>query len=170
MDLRAATPEDLPAILAIYNEAVLSTTATADLVPQPLDVRRAWWEAHQREGLPVLVASEGGAVLAWASLSRYHTRPAYRFTVETSIYVAESRRGLGLGRALLSVLVDSARRLDMRSMVAVIAGGNQVSVALHARFGFREVGRLRDAMFKFESWLDVIYMQLSLQAPEVTST
>jgi L-amino acid N-acyltransferase len=163
VDLRAATIDDLPDIVAIYNDAVLRTTATADYHPQSLAQRRDWFDAHQRDGLPMWVAVEAGQLVAWASLNRYHVRPGYRFTVDNSIYVAAHARGRGAGRALLERLVQDARGLGMRSVVAVIDGSNAVSIALHERLGFQEVGRIQDAMFKFDRWLDVVYLQLSLK-------
>ncbi len=162
MEIRAATLDDLAAIMGIYNDAVMRTTATADYYPQSMEQRRAWFESHQQDGLPVWVSLEGDEITGWASLNRYHARPGYRFTVDNSIYVASHARGRGIGRALLGQLLDDARRLGMRSIIAVIDGSNTVSIGLHERFGFREVGRIRDAIFKFDRWLDVVYLQHEL--------
>jgi phosphinothricin acetyltransferase len=159
MQLREATADDLPAILAIYNDAVLRSTATADYEPQSLPSRRQWWEKHRIDELPVLVAAEGDDVIAWGSLSRYHARPGYRFTVEDSLYVAERARRRGVGRKLLVRLVDDAQRLGYRSVVASIDGSNQASLKLHAELGFEPAGRLRQAIYKFDTWLDVVYLQ-----------
>src|SRR5262245_395605 len=93
--IRPATPPDLPAILEIYNEAVLNTTATADYEPQSLETRIAWFEARKAGGYPVLVAEDEFRVVGWSSLSPYHSRPGYRFSAEVSVYVAADRRGQG---------------------------------------------------------------------------
>jgi L-amino acid N-acyltransferase YncA len=162
MNVRAATVEDLPAIVDIYNHSVLHSTATADFTPQTLEARRSWFDERTTQGLPVIVAVEGAEVLGWGALNRYHARIGYRFTVENSVYVAESAQGRGVGRALLSELVEAARHGGYHAVVAVLAGDNAASTALHARFGFVEMGRLREIMHKFDRWIDVVYLQLLL--------
>lgn len=162
IEVRAATVEDLPAILDIYNYAVLKTTATADQTPQTLEARQAWFDERTAQGMPVLVAVDGAEVLGWGALNRYHARVGYRFTVENSVYVAESAQGRGVGRALLAELVEAARRGGYHAIVAVLAGDNEASTKLHARFGFVEMGRLRELIYKFDRWIDVVYLQLLL--------
>jgi phosphinothricin acetyltransferase len=162
VNLRAATVEDLPAIVDIYNQAVLRSTATADYVEQTLPARRAWYDERMSQGMPVIVAVESERVLGWGALSRYHARPGYRFTVENSLYVDESARGRGVGRALLGELVEAARRGGFHAVVAVLAGDNDASTALHRRFGFVEMGRLRELITKFDRWIDVVYLVLLL--------
>lgn len=161
--MRPAIQDDLPAILDIYNEAVLNTTASYDYEPRKLEHRQAWFEKHQAQGLPILVAlGASGQVVGWGSLSRYHDRKGYQFTVENSVYVAAAHRGVGVGKALLAPLIEEARRLGMHVIIAGIDAENQASVALHARFGFVTVGRFKEVGFKFGRWLDVIYMQRTL--------
>ena len=110
MEIHSATPADIPAILDIYNEAVLNTTATYDYEPDTLESRTAWFEAHDEEDLPVFVARDvAGKVVGWSSLSTFRSRPGYRFTVENSIYVAAGHRGQGIGKLLLPPLVTAAR-------------------------------------------------------------
>ena len=163
MQLRPAIQDDLPTILDIYNEAVLNTTASYDYEPRTLEHREAWFEQHQAQGLPILVAlGAPGQVVGWGSLSRYHDRKGYQFTVENSVYVAAAHRGGGVGTALLAPLIEEARQLGMHVIVAGIDGENQPSVALHTRFGFVTVGRFKEVGFKFGRWLDVIYMQRTL--------
>lgn len=162
MDVRDATDDDLPAILAIYNHCVLHSTCTADVEPQALAARQAWLDERRAAGLPVLVAIDGGEVVGWAALSRYHARPGYRFTVENSVYVHHQRRGLGAGRALLDALVRRARALGLHVIIAGVDGDNQASLSLHERAGFRYAGRLPQVVHKFDRWLDVVYLQLTL--------
>ncbi|MBI1841971.1 MAG: N-acetyltransferase [Verrucomicrobia bacterium] len=157
--IRRAAESDLPAISAIYNHAVLHTTATYDYEPENLERRVAWFEEHRALGLPVFVAERDGTLLGWSSLSPYHRRPGFRFTVENSIYVAEAHRGKGLGGLLLAPLIQSATEQGLRSIIAAIDASNAVSVRLHEKFGFREVGRFPAVGYKFDRWLDVAYLQ-----------
>jgi L-amino acid N-acyltransferase len=160
MQVRPAIRNDLPAILDIYNEAVLNTTASYDYEPRTMEHRVTWFEAHEQQGLPIFVAVDDVAqILGWSSLSRYHDRKGYQFTVENSVYVAAAHRGRGVGKILLAPLIDSARELGLRAIIAAIDADNEASVRLHARFGFVEVGHFRQVGFKFGRWLDVIYME-----------
>ena len=113
MNIRPATFDDLPGILEIYNDAVLNTTATYDCAPRTLEHRVAWFEEHERQRLPVFVAVDAaGRVLGWSSLSRYHDRRGYQFTVENSVYVAAAERGRGVGKLLLAS-GKVAKKLDL---------------------------------------------------------
>lgn len=160
MQVRPATRNDLPGILDIYNEAVLNTTASYDYEPRTMEHRVAWFETHEQQRLPIFVAADDSAqILGWSSLSRYHDRKGYQFTVENSIYVAAAHRGHGVGRVLLAPLIDSAREIGLHAIIAAIDADNEASVRLHARFGFVEVGHFRQVGFKFGRWLDVIYME-----------
>lgn len=165
--LRLARRDDVPAILAIYNDAVLHTTATYDYEPRTLEQRLAWFDDHVRDDLPIIVATDAaGGVVGWSSLSRYHHKPGYRFTVENSIYVAGGHQGRGLGARLLAPLIDAARRRELRAIIAVIDSGNEASLRLHARFGFEQVGHFREIGFKFGRWLDVVYLELLVGLPQ----
>ena len=158
--IRPATRADLPGILAIYNDAVLHTTATYDYEPRTLEQREAWFADHQRDDYAVFVAADAaGRVLGWSSLNPYHSRPGYRFTADNSIYVAADQRGRGLGRRLLAPLIDAARARGLHAIIAVIDAENETSIRLHAAFGFEPVGRFKEVGFKFGRWLDVLYME-----------
>lgn len=161
--IRPATAEDVPAILAIYNEAGVGTTASADYEPHTLDQRAEWLAEHDRDGYPVLVADDGGEVVGWASLSAYHRRIGYRFTAEDSVYIALARCGEGIGKLLLEALIQAGSTAGFHTIVATIGGTNEASIRLHARFGFQHAGALREAIHKFGKWQDVTYMQLVLQ-------
>ena len=166
--IRQAAREDCPGILEIYNDAVLTTTATYDYLPRTLDQREAWFDDHQRTGLPVFVAVSGEErVIGWSALNRYHDRIGYRFTVENSIYIAADHRGRGIGAALLKPLIDTAREQQLQAIIAAIDGDNEASLRLHARFGFERVGHFKKVGYKFNRWLDVVYMELLLPEPPV---
>jgi L-amino acid N-acyltransferase YncA len=161
ISIRSATREDLPGILKIYNDAVLTTTATYDYEPRTLEHRRAWYDDHINNGYPIFVAlDETSTVVGWSSLSRYHDRPGYRYTTENSIYIAEAFRGRGIGKMLLQPLIDTARKQDFRVIIAAIDAENQASLKLHEKSGFEKVGHFKKVGYKFNRWLDVIYMEL----------
>ena len=164
MIIRPATPADLPAILAIYNEAALNTAATADYEPSTLEVRTAWYEERVQKGLPVFVAEEGTEVLGWSSLSPYHARIGYRFTAEVSVYVAAECRGQGVGKRLLPPLIETGRACGLHVLIASIDSENEASIRLHAAQGFRTVGALSEVCTKFGRWLGVVYMELRLSS------
>ncbi len=161
--VRIAIVADLPAILAIYNDAVLTTTATYDVEPRTLEHRAAWFEDHQRANLPIFVAvGAAEEVVGWSALNRYHERFGYRFTVENSVYVASSHRGRGIGRLLMAPLIDAAVERGMHSILAGIDAENAASIRLHASFGFEPVAHYKQVGHKFGRWLDVIYLQRML--------
>jgi phosphinothricin acetyltransferase len=170
MRIRPAAENDLPAILDIYNDAVLNTVATADYEPQTLEMRREWFDLRVQKGLPIFVAEdEAGRVVGWSALSPYHGRIGYRFTAETSIYVAADRRGQGIGRALLPPLIEAARQGGLHALIASIDGSNEASIRLHAAFGFEKVGYMKEVITKFGRWLDVVYMERLLSDQEGSS-
>ena len=166
MHVRPATHADLPGILSIYNEAVLNTTASYDYEPRTLEHRVAWFEAHEKQRLPIFVAVDSESrVVGWSSLSRYHDRKGYQFTVENSVYVAAPLRGQGIGKLLLAPLIESATTLGLRAIIAAIDAENAASIRLHERFGFLEVGCFKQVGFKFGRWLDLDFYQLTLATP-----
>lgn len=164
MLIRPAGEGDLAAILAIYNDAVVNTTAIWNDDVVDLDNRRAWFAARTAQGYPVLVAEEGGRVLGYGSYGDFRPFQGYRFTVENSVYVAAEARGKGAGAALLAGLVDHAAAAGKHVMIAAITAGNEASVRLHARAGFVETGRLGEVGFKFGRFLDLVLMERRLTA------
>jgi len=166
IEIRPARREDCPGILEIYNDAVLTTTATYDYEPRTLEQRQSWFDEHQRIDFPIFVAVNGiQRIVGWSALNRYHDRMGYRFTTENSIYIAADFRGQGIGKKLLAPLIDSAKRLGLRAIIAAIDGENEASVRLHAGFGFESVGHFKKVGYKFNRWLDVVYMELLLPEP-----
>lgn len=162
MPLREANEDDLPGILAIYNDAVLATTAIWNDTPVDLANRRAWLDDRRARGFPVLVAGEGAEVLGYASFGDFRPFEGYRISVEHSVYVAQPARGRGLGRVLVEALFEPARALGKQVMIGGITGGNTASIALHERLGFRETGRLLGIGTKFGQRLDLVFMQKDL--------
>lgn len=158
MDVRLATAADAEGIRSIYNREVLEGTSTFDLRPRTSSQQLEW--LTDRPGAhAVVVAVEGAAVLGFGSLSAYRDRPAYRTTVEDSVYVALTEQGRGVGRAVLDHLLATATDHGFHAVVARITGHNEASVALHDRCGFATVGVEREVGRKFSRWLDVVVMQ-----------
>jgi phosphinothricin acetyltransferase len=159
--VRLATLEDAEAIRAIYNVEVLTSTVTFDLVPRSLEEQRAWLGA--RSGAhAVLVAEVADEVVGFGSLSPWRDRPAYSTTVEDSVYIHREHRGRGVGKALLSQLVDTATAHGFHACMARIVGGHQASIALHEACGFEVVGTEREVGRKLGRWLDVVLMERML--------
>ncbi len=159
--IRAARGDDLASINEIYNYFVDESTCTYQETPEPMGLRQDWFARHGPSH-PVTVADAAGRIVGWGALSPFHVRSAYRFTVENSVYVSHEYHRKGIGDAILSDLVARARALGHRTIVAGIDAAQLASAALHAKHGFVPAGRLRDVGYKFERWLDVVYMQLIL--------
>lgn len=160
MKVRPAKREDLPGILEIYNDAVLKTTASYDYEPRTLEHRTTWFEDRTREQYPIFVAENGAKqVVGWSALNPFHTRMGYRFTAENSVYVAASERGKGIGKLLMEPLITGAKKRGLHAIIAVIDAENEPSIRLHAHFGFEKVGLFKEVGFKFDRWLNVVYME-----------
>ncbi len=161
LTIRPAESADIDSITEIYNEAVLTTTATFDLEPRSVEDRRRWLE-DRSERHPVLVATLNNIVVGWSSLSPWKERAAYNDTAETSFYVEAEHRGKGIGRKLKAAIIEEARRLGFHTLIAGCAEGSDASMHLNEAFGFERVGTFRDVGLKFGNWLDVTYFQLAL--------
>ena len=158
--IRDAVEADLPAIMAIYNEAVANTTAIWNETQVDLENRRHWFAARQARGFPVLVADINGQVAGYASYGDWRAFEGFRHTVEHSVYVHNAHRGAGLGKALMQALIARAGERDIHVMVACIEAGNAASIALHEKLGFRLVGIHRQVGIKFGRWLDLACLEL----------
>jgi phosphinothricin acetyltransferase len=163
--IRDATPDDAEEIAAIYAHHVLHGTASYDVAPPPPEILRAKIEAVTAAGWPYIVTERGGAVAGYAYATQFRDREAYRFTGEDSIYVHPDWMRQGIGAALLDVLIERCAEFGFRTIIAVIGGAEPASIALHAKRGFREVGRLHAVGCKHGRWLDSVYMQLELAPP-----
>jgi L-amino acid N-acyltransferase YncA len=161
--LRAATPADIPAITAIYRPAVLHGTASFEVEPPDEAEMRRRFEAVAGAGYPYFVGELDGQVVGYAYASAYRTRPAYRFTVEDSIYIGPEAQGRGVGRLLLKALIEASTAKGYRLMVAVIGDSrNFGSIALHRSAGFTFCGTIHSVGYKFGRWLDSVIMELPL--------
>jgi len=157
--VRPATPDDVPALTAVYVHHVEHTLATFDLVRPSVADRAAWLAAHPGGRHRVLVAERDGAVAGFAASGPFRPRPAYDATVETSIYLAPDATGQGLGRALYGALFEALAGEGLHRAVAVIAQPNPASEALHRAFGFTPVGTFAEVGRKFGRWVDVTWFQ-----------
>lgn len=157
--IRPAAETDLPAILAIYNDAVENTTAIWNETPADLANRKAWFAERTAKDFPVLVAERDGAVVGYGSFGDFRPFDGYRVTVEHSVYVDRQARGQGAGEALLAALIADAKRMKKHNMIGGIDSSNAPSIALHVKFGFEEVGRMPGVGEKFGKPLDLVLMQ-----------
>ncbi len=161
--IRSATLADIPAITDIYAEAVNHGTATFELTPPDIAEMTRRFDELARGGFPYLVATLEGRVTGYAYASFYRPRPAYRFTVENSVYLAPASHRRGIGLALLTELIVQCEARGYRQMIAVIGdSANAASVGVHARAGFEMTGTLQNVGFKFGRWLDTVLMQRAL--------
>src|ERR1700716_3780338 len=160
VSIRAATHDDLRAIVGIYNWAVNQTFATID--SEPLDTEEAahWWEAHGKRSV-LLGATGDSGVIGWARLFPWKQRGFD--VVEDLVYVDPVHQGRGIGKALLNELIKEARGLGYRTIVATIATDNRSGLALHTRHGFEVVGTIKNAAHKFDRWMDITLVQRSLE-------
>ena len=161
--IRPASLEDMAAVQAIYAYHVLHSTATFEQSPPNEQEMRRRFTQVQELGLPWLVAQLDGQIVGYAYATSYRSRPAYRFTVENAIYLAQGQIGKGLGQALLEQVVMECEKGPWRQMVAIIAGhDSRGSIALHRSLGFAHVGTQPAVGYKFQQWIDVVIMQRSL--------
>src|SRR5665213_1039434 len=165
MTIRPATEADLPGILTIYNDAVAHTTAVFEYRPQTLAMRREWFYAKQAASLPVFVATADDRVLGFSTYGPFRAWPAYKYTVELSVYVDTGARRRGLGADLVRAIVTEARARDLHVLMAGITAENAISLRLHERLGFVEVAHIAQVGFKFGQWLDLKFLQLVLDGP-----
>jgi L-amino acid N-acyltransferase YncA len=164
-EIRPARAGDLPAVREIYNYYVANSTVTFDEDAMTLREWKHKFSGLQKLGLPFLVAeSPTGQLLGYALVAPWRPKRAYRYTVEDSIYLGPAASGKGLGRALLAALIDASREAGLKEMLAVIADqGADASIALHEKFGFKEIGRMGRVGFKFDRWLGTVLLQKTLK-------
>jgi phosphinothricin acetyltransferase len=164
IEIRDATMADAEAIRAIYNDAVLNTTAVFDYVAREPQAQRDWMQMKADQNLPVLVATDDDTVVGYSSYGQFRPWPAFLYTAENAIYIAPGRRGQGIGQTLLGALIAVAKQRGLRSMVAAITAENAASLHLHEKLGFQRTGLIRDSGWKFDRWLDLVFLQRMLQA------
>jgi L-amino acid N-acyltransferase len=165
MQIREAVLSDMEEITAIYNQIVLTSTAIYNDKPATLEDRVAWWKSRCAQGFPVLVAIENSSVVGFASFGEFRAWPGYRFTVEGTVHIHHSVRGRGVGTALLEELVRLARAMGKHTMIAGVDAENEASLRFLQRFGFERVAHFREVGYKFNRFLDLVFLQYWLDSP-----
>lgn len=167
MKLVACTHErHAAAIVAIFNEAITTSTALFDYEPRPAASMVPWFETKVRLGFPVVgLENDAGDLLGFASFGTFRAWPAYKYTVEHSVYVHTAHRGQGVGRVLMRELIAQAQQRDYHLLIGGIEASNRASIALHETLGFTHAGTIAQAGFKFGRWLDLSFYQLVLPTP-----
>jgi L-amino acid N-acyltransferase len=170
-NIRTAARADVPAILDIYNEAVMNTTASYDLEAVSLESRLSWFDDKQASRRPVWVigrgvSGEGGEVLGWSTYGDFRAKPGYRYSAEHSVYVAAQARGQGLGRLLMAPVIEHARAAGIHVLIGGVDASNAASIGLHLSLGFEQVAHFRQVGRKFGRWLDLAFLQLLLDGGE----
>ncbi|HSW08732.1 GNAT family N-acetyltransferase [Aquabacterium sp.] len=154
------------AILEIFNEAIVNSTALYDYRPRAPESMVGWFATKRSNGFPVIgVEDDHGRLLGFASYGTFRAWPAYKYSVEHSIYIHREHRGAGLGRRLLEALIAAAQERDVHTMIGGIDAANAASIALHTSLGFDHAGTIRQAGFKFGRWLDLAFYQRVLETP-----
>lgn len=165
MLIRIATEQDLPAMLDIYNDIIANTTAVWHYEPHTLDMRKEWFEQRRQQGFPIFVAEDEGKILGFSTYGSFRPWPGYSKTVENSVYVASDSRGKGVAKLLLPPLIAAAKQSGIHAIVAGIDAENDISIALHKKFGFVEVAHFKEVGWKFGRWLDLKFLELIVSPP-----
>jgi L-amino acid N-acyltransferase YncA len=168
--IRPANEADLPGILAIYNDVIISSTAVYTDSPVPLEERKAWLDARRAQRYPVLVSVDGLDVMGFASFGDFRPWPSYRHTVEHTVHVRSDRRGLGIGGRLVRELFPMAIARDKHVMIAGVDASNEDSLRFHERLGFEKVAHLKEVGHKFGRWLDLVFLQRFLDGHELPNS
>jgi phosphinothricin acetyltransferase len=164
--VRCTHDRHAPAILAILNDAIVNSTALYDYQPRNAGHMRTWFDTKLQGGYPVIgIEDAADELLGFSSYGAFRAYPAYKYTMEHSVYVRADQRGQGLGLQLMEAIIDEAREHDVHALVGAIDAANAGSIALHERLGFKSVGLMPQVGFKFGRWLDLALYQLLLQTP-----
>lgn len=156
-----------PQILAILNEAIANSTAVYDYKPRTIENMAVWFKAKEASQAPVLgLITDSAGLVGFASYGAFRAWPAYKYTVEHSIFIHHEHRGKGLGNKLMRALIAHAKDRDVHVMVGGIDASNAGSIALHVKLGFKHSGTVSQAAFKFGRWLDLAFYQLTLEGPK----
>lgn len=159
MEIRFAASSDLQSILKITNHAIENTTAIYEYEPKTIDWINSWFEEKQSNNFPIFVACINDEVIGFSYYSKFRARIGYQHTIEHSLYVHQQHQGKGIGKALMEQLIKSATKNKFHVMIARIDASNKGSIAFHEKFGFEIAGTLKEVGYKFDQWLDVVYMQ-----------
>jgi L-amino acid N-acyltransferase YncA len=164
--IRHIQEKDLHDILKIYNDAIVHTTAVYDYTPYTIEKIKSWYKQKVEGGYPVLVFEENNKVIGFATFGPFRAWPAYKYTIEHSVYVHKDHRKKGIGTKLLKEIIRVANEKEYATLVAGIDSTNEESIKLHERLGFTYSGTIKKAGFKFGKWLDLVFYQLELNGPE----
>lgn len=166
MEIINCTEDHSQAILDILNDAIITSTAIYDYTPRTLESMTLWFEVKLRHNFPVIgIVNNDKELIAFGSYGSFRTWPAYKYTIEHSLYVHQAHRGKGYGKILLQELINNAKRQEYHTLLAGIDSINAASKQLHESFGFQFCGRIRHAGYKFSRWLDLDFYQLLLPTP-----
>lgn len=165
--LKPCTEKQLPEILDIFNDAILNSTALYDYKTRTMETMNTWYADKLKGNYPIVGAfDENDTLLGFATYGMFRVRPAYKYSVEHSVYVRSDKRGHGVGKVLLREIIKKAGEQNFHVMVGVIDASNGVSLKLHENEGFILTGIMKEVGFKFGKWLDAAFYQLILKTPE----
>ena len=160
--IRTAKTKDVNSILEIINHEILNSTVVYDYKERSYGQQLAWFEKKTQDEMPVIVAEKEGNVVGFGSFGIFRPWDAYRFSVEHSIYTHQDARGMGIGKRIMAELIRLATEQGYHTMIAGVDASNQSSYEFHKKFGFQEIGTFKEVGYKFDQWLDLIFMQLFL--------
>lgn len=163
LTIRPAKSGDLDKILEIVNHSILHTTANYNYDIQTLEIQTKWFEDKKTKNMPVVVADLDGEVVGFGSYGQFREKIGYQYTVEHSVYVVDNVIGKGIGTKLLTELIRLAKEQGFHVMIGAIDGDNKGSIAFHEKFGFTAIGTIREVGYKFNHWLDLVFMRLILK-------
>ena len=165
MNIRLATENDIPAILEIFNDALVNTTAVYSYEKATLEEQLEWFRHKTEAGIPVLIAEDDQGCLGYVTYGPFRIRPAYKYTVELSIYVDKRARNQGVGKALMVKILKVCEAKELKTLICGIDSENKASIALCQKFGFTHSGSMKKVGYKFNHWLDLEFYQLQLKGP-----
>ncbi len=163
--IRNAEEKDIPEILDIYNHSVLHTTSVYSYKPHTLEMRRKWFEEKKAAGHPVIIAEEDNRIAGFIAYGPFRSWPAYKYTVEHSVHIHPDFRRKGIASMLMKEMIEFAAKNDVHAIIAGIDSANFASTKLHLQFNFKEVAHFKEVGYKFNKWLDLIFMELVLETP-----
>jgi len=159
MNIRSATHRDLDTILEMYNDAIAHSTAVYEYEPFSQDYIQHWFNEKLKNDHPILVAEENSNVVGFSTFGPFRTRAAYKTTAEHSVYVKKTSQGQGIGKRLVLAIIEEAKKRKVHALIGGIDSTNEESIAFHEKLGFVQVGKLPEVAFKFDKWLDLVFVQ-----------
>lgn len=165
MQIRDAVQQDFEQITAIYNEVLTHSTAIYNDRPATVEERISWWRGRVAQGFPVLVAADSSRVAGFATFGDFRAWPGYRFTVEGTVHIHSATRGQGVGTVLLRAILERAEALGKHVMIAGVDAENTASLRFLERFGFERAGQLREVGYKFDRFLDLVFLEYWITPP-----